>query len=255
MKIVIFGEVCKDEFIYCDCNRLNPEAPTPLVKPKYTKTFSGMAGNVYKNIRSLDVYCKHIYQYERIIKERYVDDKSNYILLRVDYEDIVSPLELIELDQIDFNEFDAVIISDYNKGFLTTGIIQEIIERGKLVFIDTKKPIGSWIKGADFIKINQVEYNNLLNNRDVINDINHKLIVTLGSEGCLFNNKRYETKTVDVMDVVGAGDSFLSGLVCAYLKMGDIEKSIQFANFCATYVVQKRGISDLEEINKFYNKL
>jgi sugar/nucleoside kinase (ribokinase family) len=48
---------------------------------------------------------------------------------------------------------------------------------------------------------------------------------------------------VEVKDVSGAGDTFISGLCYYYLKTKSIEESINFANECATKVVQKRGVS------------
>jgi sugar/nucleoside kinase (ribokinase family) len=40
----------------------------------------------------------------------------------------------------------------------------------------------------------------------------------------------------------GAGDTFISGLVCEYVKSYDIIKAIKFAQECATKVVQKVGV-------------
>ena len=48
-----------------------------------------------------------------------------------------------------------------------------------------------------------------------------------------------------VKDVSGAGDTFISGLVYEYVKSGDIEKSIKFAQECTTIVVQKTGVATI----------
>ena len=50
---------------------------------------------------------------------------------------------------------------------------------------------------------------------------------------------------VEVKDVSGAGDTFISALCCRYLKSHNIQESILFANECATTVVQKRGVSTI----------
>lgn len=47
MKITVIGELCNDVFVYGDTKRLSPEAPVPVLNPKYTKSNNGMAG---KNI-------------------------------------------------------------------------------------------------------------------------------------------------------------------------------------------------------------
>ena len=46
-----------------------------------------------------------------------------------------------------------------------------------------------------------------------------------------------------VVYVSGAGDTFLAGLVCEYIKTYDMEKSIKFAQECTTKVVQKHGVA------------
>ena len=74
-----------------------------------------------------------------------------------------------------------------------------------------------------------------------------KLIVTLGKNGATYKTKQYSVKEVDVKDMTGAGDSFLAGLVVEYIKTKNIEKSIKFANKCATQVVQKKGVVTINE--------
>ena len=51
---------------------------------------------------------------------------------------------------------------------------------------------------------------------------------------------------VAVNDVSGAGDTFIAGLAVNYTKTFDICNSIEFANNCATIVVQKRRVRDCQ---------
>jgi len=53
MKILIIGETCVDRFIYCDANRMSPEAPVPVINPKYSTENEGMAGNTASNFNAL----------------------------------------------------------------------------------------------------------------------------------------------------------------------------------------------------------
>jgi D-glycero-beta-D-manno-heptose-7-phosphate kinase len=184
MKILVFGELGIDKFIYGDCTRLNPEAPTPVFKPKLTHSNMGMAGNVLSNLKSLGVSVEMIHQQERIAKIRYVDEKSNYILIRVDEEPELEPLKFSNIQNIELSEYDAIIISDYNKGFLTEEMIEYITVNSSLSFIDTKKPFGGWIKNATYIKVNEFESKNPLHDKSVIESIKNKLIVTRGGDGC-----------------------------------------------------------------------
>ena len=46
----------------------------------------------------------------------------------------------------------------------------------------------------------------------------------------------------EVIDVSGAGDSFLAGLIVEFSKSEDMEKAIIFANECASKVVGQKGV-------------
>lgn len=239
--ILIIGETCNDVFIYGTVNRISPEAPIPIIEPKYTIHNQGMAANVANNIISLGTTVTLVTNSETISKTRYVDDSYNYILLRVDDTDEIS---ILDLSTLPTQNFDAVIISDYNKGFLTPYHIQQICEKYKCpIFLDTKKNLGEWVNQISYIKINHSEYEKnkeyLSKNRDVLS----KTIITKGKYGCEFDGISYPTKEVEVKDVVGAGDTFLAGLVFKFIETNSIEKAIEFANKCSTNVVQKRGVA------------
>jgi D-beta-D-heptose 7-phosphate kinase/D-beta-D-heptose 1-phosphate adenosyltransferase len=255
MKILVIGELGVDKFIYGDCTRLNPEAPTPVFKPKNTHSNMGMAGNVLANLKSLGVDVEMIHQQERIVKTRYVDEKSNYILLRVDEEPELEPLKFSNIQDIELTEYDAIIISDYNKGFLTEEMMEYIMVNSSLSFIDTKRPFGKWIKGATYIKVNESESKNPSHNKLVTELVKNRLIITRGGEGCDLNGNNYPTKKVDVRDVAGAGDTFIAAITAAFVKTKEIETSIYFANECATHVIQKRGVADISDMKIIFDKL
>jgi len=137
---------------------------------------------------------------------------------------------------------DAIIISDYCKGFLEEEDIQYICENNQNVFIDTKKELGDWINLAEYIKINSLEYEK---NEKFFKDngIINKTIVTQGNKGCLFRGEIYPTGDVPVKDISGAGDTFLAGLTVEYVRTNDIMKAINFAQECTEIVIQKHGVS------------
>lgn len=252
MNILVIGECCSDVFEYGTCERLNPEAPTPVFIPYETKTTDGMAGNVVNNLMSLlppsSNFVGLVCNTESIQKKRYVESKSNYILLRVDTEPYIKPLDIKLMDLWLYN---AIIISDYNKGFLTVEMIQFILDNHDCVFIDTKKPITSLFKKAKIIKINDLEAKNPLNDIYGLDNI----IVTKGKDGCVYQGKHYPTQQVEVRDVSGAGDTFLAALTAAYVKTNDIDKSIMFANKCATHVVKSRGVTKIEDMREEFELL
>jgi len=237
-RVLIIGESCRDIFVYCDANRLCPDAPVPVLNVVNQQENGGMAKNVQRNIEKY-IECDIItnYNWYNITKTRYVHDVSNHMFFRVDSNDRI---ERVDLSKINY-DYDIIVISDYNKGFLTEDDIQLISSKHDNVFIDTKKILGSWIKDCKYIKINDYEFNNSKN--FITDDFSHKIIHTMGGDGCEFNGKQYKVDRVEVKDTSGAGDSFMSGLVVEYLKTFDIEKSIKFANKCASEVVKHRGVT------------
>ena len=246
VNILVIGDSCDDVFIYGHVYRLAPEGPVPIFNPFENKTNGGMALNVKSNILAIGANVKLITQAEHIVKTRYVDSRTNSLLLRVDTNDVASNIskEILKSIKNNFYEnvkYDAIIISDYCKGFLSEDDIEYIACHNTNVFLDTKKLLGKWCKNVSFIKINHTEFDRT---KHTINKLNilDKLIITRSDEGCEFNNILYPVEKVNIKDVSGAGDTFISGLVCEFVNTKDIIKAIKFAQDCATKVVQKKGV-------------
>ena len=238
MKVLLLGDSCEDEYIYGRCNRLSPEAPVPILDYAKLQTKSGMAGNVCLNLQSFGLDITFLTNPEKIVKTRFIDEKSNQQILRVDNETRVKPL----LVPVATNSFDAVVISDYNKGYLPTEKIFEIVESATCpVFIDSKKTVLP-NKENCFVKINDVEYEKLQHDCYIDN-----LIVTKGSEGCIYKQTLYPAEKVNVYDVVGAGDTFLSALVYGYITTNNIDESLMMGNRAAAIAVQQPGTYILTE--------
>ena len=243
-KVLLIGDSCSDEYVYGICERLNPEAPVPILKETEVKIQKGMAWNVRENLMSFGIEVYILTQEERIIKRRFIDQRYNQQLLRVDVEDTVKPLEY----NLPKEDFDALVISDYDKGFLTTERIYELVEWfDGPIFIDSKKTNLPVDKA--YIKINDDEYSKL---DDELKD-SPNLIVTKGSQGVDYQGKNYPAIGVSVFDVCGAGDTFLSALVYFYLLYGKIETAIPYANKAAaiavthfgTYVLSERDVNEV----------
>lgn len=248
-KVLVIGETCDDIFIYGDIDRLSPEAPIPIIKPQYEVRNKGMAENVVKNLESLGVEVDFISNSEKIEKIRYVDDSHNYILLRVDFDHLIKP---INLELLPNDNYDAVVIADYNKGFINNEVIKTISKKYTCPkFLDTKKEISDWVNDVDTIKINYSEYKKSKEFIDSNPVIKNKTIITRGKFGCDFQGKTFPTQEVEIKDVAGAGDTFLAGLVFKYLDTNSLDEAIIFANLCSTQVVQKRGVSIVNK-NELY---
>jgi len=251
-KILVIGDSCEDRFTYGSSRRLCPDTPAPVFSPNKDVINFGMAGNVYENLKSFGIQCDLITNAEKMIKQRYVDERTNHTFLRVDTNDKVKSIKFNPLD-IKRKNYKAIVVADYDKGFLTESDISILCSLNSTVFLDTKKQIGDWCKNAFIIKINNPEFK-LIENNINLRDWENKLIVTLGERGCKFLNalkrKRpeeegfsyYPVGAVDVFDLSGAGDTFQAALVAKYMQTTDITTAIQYANHCASQVVQKKGV-------------
>ena len=265
MRILLIGEVCVDEFVYGKCDRICQEAAVPIFVvenvfnvPRKIRS-QGMCANVFRNIKSLreDISIDLISNENEIVKTRLMDTTHNSIVYRIDENDAVPP---INLEMLPNSKFDAVVVSDYDKGFLSNSDLLFIASKYKCPkFIDTKKIIQKeWGPLFDFIKINSYELkNNLQAHWDIGTLLKtvRTLIVTKGKDGSsLYTNSKtthFDPVKVKAKNVSGAGDTFLAALVVQYLDKYDIEESIRFANMCAALAVQKDLVSTVSygEIN------
>ena len=55
MKILVFGDVIVDKYIYGTSSRISPEAPVPIVNIEKVSNSLGGAGLVHENLRNLSV--------------------------------------------------------------------------------------------------------------------------------------------------------------------------------------------------------
>lgn len=256
MKFLVIGDSCTDKFIYGKCERICPEAPVPVFNPIKEKTNGGMAANVKANVESLDVECDLITHENEIVKTRYVDIKTNQMLLRVDEND--EAIGKFNHREVDWKKYDAVIISNYGKGFLNgMSDVRKICLEHDNVFLDSNKcKIDTDLPlNLRFLKINEyeLEINPHLKGHlepDVGFMTNYtrpdQIIITLGHKGCSYMGKTYlPPERVVAQDLSGAGDTFLAALAVSIMKVNDAEMAINFANECACKVVSKRGVATI----------
>jgi len=262
MKILLVGESCVDEYVYGTCERVCPEAAAMCFKSSgQFKQTGGMAANVLANLKFLkpSIDIEVVTNTSTITKRRFVDLRYNTIVFREDHSDACDRGNFKDLS---FNEYDAIVFSDYCKGFITEEDIKYISSQARPEapkFIDTKKRLGSFLDGIDFVKINQDEFDRNCDNLENILSYCKNLVVTCGRNGAKhykkeFNQKppsvpysieitEYSAEKVPVRDVCGAGDTFLASLVVQYLETQNIGDSINYANYKAAEVVKKFGVT------------
>ena len=194
-RILVIGDLMLDRFSYGSVGRISPEAPAAVINLDRVEEAIGGAGNVARNIASLDAHCDllgmvgtdeaanaicrclaalpnidaHlIHAPERVttVKSRFVAKLHNTHLLRADVEDSspISPelqQKVVRAAAELMPHVDAVLLSDYSKGLLTDDTVRKIIDAarkcGKFVVVDPKGRHYERYAGADFITPNLQE--------------------------------------------------------------------------------------------------
>lgn len=245
-KVIVIGDTCDDEYVYGTVDRISPEAPVSVLKYTRSEKTKGMAANVNNNLRSLGVATDLLTQKESIVKTRFIDENSGYQLMRMDEEVEVTPISAAQLKSsfIHFGGFDAMVISDYGKGFVPEDRMMEIMNSfNGPIFVDTKKR-KLFHKANVYYKINKKEYDLLERHEDMPHDTH--MIVTMGAAGVKWAGITFPLEQkVKVYDVTGAGDTFLAALVAKHLPTKDLQKSIDYANRAAAISVQHPGVYTL----------
>ena len=193
--IIVLGEVMLDKYTYGKVERINPEAPVPVLNVVEERYTLGGAGNVANNISSLnhDVFLISILNHDEfgkcieelcnknniryhfvsdgrptIVKHRFVAIGYNQQLLRVDYEKIY-PIndnlskKILEIIKNLNGKSDILIISDYAKGLITKELMEGIKKefKGKIL-VDPKPKNIDFYKDVYLIKPNLKEASQIL---------------------------------------------------------------------------------------------
>jgi len=297
-RVLVVGDAVLDayDFCYTEQSRPSPESPDKRVYTSHRiERMLGGAGNVAANLASLGVETTllsicgddgNALEVRRIcdasgirsclledlsrptpVKTRlYIDD---HYLLRRDDEQMhnvsaqLSSQITKEFERI-LDHVDAVILSDYNKGFFTAENAQAMIalcrERAIPVVVDLKPANASIFSGATVVSPNLKEAREISEGFDpsqpesslkAIHDIlnSEQVVVTLGAEGILVYDGHGAAHVpgcnVTAVDPCGCGDTVRAcltlGLVCGLALIDAAE----FANYAASLAVQKLGTATL----------
>ena len=159
MKVLVFGDVIIDKYIYGTSERISPEAPVPVVKYQREVETLGGAGLVYENLKSLGVDVTLLQtEQPRSIKTRVICD--GHYITRIDDDKVADGTAMLSnVLRSDFSEYDYVILSDYNKGVLDESlkIIEHLNKFNCKIIVDPKEHANQY-KGAWLVKPNNVEF-------------------------------------------------------------------------------------------------
>ena len=140
-NVIVIGDKCTDKYVFGECKRISPEQPVPVLDKTKIEEKPGMAANTEMNLKAFGVNTVLLSQREEIIKTRFVDSNSGYQLMRLDETPKVSRIANAELKMAFMHmNPDAIVISDYDKGYLSEEDLWIICNNiNRPVFVDTKK--------------------------------------------------------------------------------------------------------------------
>ena len=234
MNILVIGDICLDRYIIGEVIRQNPEAPAPLLTKREVKELFGMTANVARNLEALGANVELRVPAEVSIKERFVDRRTGTQLLRVDHDEVSTPL-FRDAKPVHL-EYDAIVVCDYMKGAVTSELIAYFDKHANCpVFLDTKKKELPFLEHT-FVKLNAIETDAIRTPRPL------HLITTRGAEGAEYFGCHYSAPRVQLADPCGAGDTFIAALAVHYVKYQNMPLAIPFANKAASITVQHMGV-------------
>ena len=214
-------------------------------------------------------------------KQRIVSQSQQ--LIRVDYETTQEyghdeQQQVIQLlRDLDMQKYDAIILSDYAKGMFCTSVAEELKKlcKDRFVLADAKPLHIDLLSFCTLMKSNFSEckaYSQMkgyvLQNTDASLESasslllkNHRSwLITRSEKGMSYlsseKTEHIPTNAKKVYDVTGAGDSVTAAFVLEYLRTGQIERSMDFANVVAGIVIAKQGCVPitLKDLNQYYGK-
>ncbi len=304
IRAAVIGDAMVDAYLWGSVERISPEAPVPVVTLQKQENRPGGAANVASNLRALgasvDLYtvsgddpaagllCNMLdtlgISSKGVLrsKTRITTTKSRIIcrsqqMLRLDQE---VTGDLIADDEIDFlnmvlsgletNRPDVVILQDYNKGVLTSHVIQQLIAKSGVLSIptcvDPKSRNFFAYSGATVFKPNMKEVREALHLplveateeslEEIHETLNQKLghqvtFITLSEQGVFYKDSRQgaivPSHMRNISDVSGAGDTVIAtaGLVWAATKNARLMAEI--ANLAGGLVCEEVGVVPVDK--------
>jgi len=296
-KILVIGDFILDSFIQGNSSRISPEAPVPVLDVHSQAQYLGGAGNVAANLTALgatvllctvvgeDLFEKDVKPllYKHNINAKYLvhDDErktevktrlvaQQHTIVRFDVGDKSRISEsseglLIDLLVEAYEEADAVLIADYEKGVVTKNVIlalKQLQEKhSKFIAVDSKrlsvfkelKPAlvkPNYKQAIDLLKLtpvnNRVEQVLALKSK-LLNKTNATLVaLTLDVDGAVWLAKGEKplhtlAKHAPGADVCGAGDTYISMATLAIISGATKLLAAQIAGIAANCVIEKQG--------------
>lgn len=300
-RVLVIGDLMLDHYIWGDVFRISPEAPVPVVHVTRDTFTAGGAANVALNLAGLGVQTSILGHYApdeaghrlaHLLSESGVEilpsakfsdapptiTKTRVIvrnqqLCRIDREVAAQSYgadtnaDLLALLDKALDGVNAVILSDYAKGFVTQPLVDYLLNAAQqrselLIAVDPKPSRRLSFRGAGLITPNRSEALELAGLAEVHRDEAypleevcrriyetyhpHLLVVTLGAEGMAICQEgkvieNLPTEAREVFDVSGAGDTVIATLTAAIASGANPAQAARLANAAAGCVVAHMG--------------
>jgi D-glycero-beta-D-manno-heptose-7-phosphate kinase len=293
-RVLVVGDLVLDEYVTGRMTRISREAPVPILEIDAREHRAGSAASPAANIIALGSYASVVgvigcdpaaLQLEACLRDVGVDDqglvraedvststKTRYLaqgftgglgghqqVMRVDD---TTRLPASAADSCTRRvaelapEFDAVLLSDYRGGVVSSASIDAARASGRLIAVDSQGDLRRF-RSLDLIKVNQAEAQSALGSSDVLGggealrrELDARvLIVTLGAAGMLVFEGAAEPLKVpavrvsQVFDVTGAGDTVIAVLTLGLIAGLSLQRSAELAAAAASVVVRKLGVA------------
>ncbi|MCK5507992.1 MAG: D-glycero-beta-D-manno-heptose-7-phosphate kinase [Desulfobacterales bacterium] len=294
-KILVVGDLMVDEYLWGDVDRISPEAPVQVVSVKNENYTLGGSGNVVNNLVELGAKVsvigvtgtdRHGNLLLKKLNELGVDTAgvvqepdrpttrktriiaANQHVLRIDRETkrkiSAGTFELLAgFIEEKVSSADLILISDYEKGLITSSLLLKLIEsaekHNKITIADPKGLNFSKYSGVRLLTPNRKEAA-LATGTEILDEaalikagnkifdtaIIDNLLITCGKDGMMLFEKNKEpykisAKARQVYDVSGAGDTVLAVIGLALASGASLKDSSAIANTAAGIVVGKVG--------------
>ena len=298
IKVGVVGDVMLDTYWWGHVERISPEAPVPVVALDRKEYRIGGAGNVALNLSCLgadvqvlsvigkdddgavlaDLFSSNNIKTDYLLRSesRITTSKTRVIsrnqqMMRLDAE-ITRDLSMEDesgflgtVEKYITSEKPAVIIlEDYNKGVLTTKVINSVIALCKdhhvLTTVDPKRKNFFSYKGVDIFKPNLKEVKEGLNllvediTRETLAQIHEQLrekldhsisFITLSEKGVFYQSDAYSqlipSHIRNIADVSGAGDTVIAVASLVYAATRDLRLMAEIANIAGGLVCEEVG--------------
>lgn len=304
LRVLIVGDVMLDTYWWGNVDRISPEAPVPVVALKRRELRVGGAANVALNTVSIGASTSLISvigkdkegedlaellqtdgidtSYLLTTDKRITTNKTrvmsrNQQMMRLDAEvinDLEPELETALLARVQeyfrAHKPDVVILEDYNKGILTTRVIEEVIALCKrenvITTVDPKRKNFLAYKGVSIFKPNLKEVkeglNLLMEKTDLASlqemhyalqqQLHHEIsLITLSEKGIFYEQDGHAriipTHIRNIADVSGAGDTVIAVASLVFAACGDMHLAAEMANIAGGLVCEEVGTAPINK--------